>query len=203
MILYMIRHGETDFNKQRRIQGQSDIPLNAYGRELARKTGKGLKDVGFDLVITSPLIRAKETAQLIAGERDIPFIEEPRIQEIAFGEYEGLCCSKDGYNIPDKNFLAFFDDPIHYQIPPKGESFQQIIERTGYFLEELINKREYAEKTILISTHGCALKAILANVNHTPIAQFWGDGVHRNCAVTILKVQDGKTEVEEEGKIYY
>ena len=110
MILYMIRHGETDFNRQRRIQGQSDIPLNAWGRELARRTGKGLEDVRFDLVVTSPLIRAKETAQLIVGEKSIPFIEEPRIQEIAFGEYEGLCCSKDGYNIPDKNFLAFFDD---------------------------------------------------------------------------------------------
>ena len=88
MILYMIRHGETDFNRQRRIQGQSDIPLNAWGRELARRTGKGLEDVRFDLVVTSPLIRAKETAQLIVGEKSIPFIEEPRIQEIAFGEYE-------------------------------------------------------------------------------------------------------------------
>lgn len=203
MILYMIRHGETDFNRQRRIQGQSDIPLNAWGRELARRTGKGLEDVRFDLVVTSPLIRAKETAQLIVGEKSIPFIEEPRIQEIAFGEYEGLCCSKDGYNIPDKNFLTFFDDPSHYQTPPKGESFQQIIDRTGCFMEELINRGEYADKTILISTHGCALKAILANINHTPVEQFWGEGVHRNCAVTILKVQDGKIEVEEEGKVFY
>ena len=203
MILYMIRHGETDFNRQRRIQGQSDIPLNAWGRELARRTGKGLEDVRFDLVVTSPLIRAKETAQLIVGEKSIPFIEEPRIQEIAFGEYEGLCCSKDGYNIPDKNFLAFFDDPSHYQTPPKGESFQQIIDRTGCFMEELINRGEYADKTILISTHGCSLKAILANINHTPVEQFWGEGVHRNCAVTILKVQDGKIEVEEEGKVFY
>ena len=62
---------------------------------------------------------------------------------------------------------------------------------------------EYADKTILISTHGCALKAILANINHTPVEQFWGEGVHRNCAVTILKVQDGKIEVEEEGKVFY
>lgn len=203
MILYLLRHGETDFNKQRRIQGQSDIPLNDYGRALAQKTGEGLKDVKFDLVFTSPLIRAKETARLVIGERDIPIIEEPRIQEIAFGEYEGLCCSKDGYNIPDKHFLRFFDDPVHYRTPPKGESFQQVIERTGNFLEELIQKKEYADKTILLSTHGCALKAILSNVNKTPIAQFWGRGVHKNCAVTILKVSGQKIKVLEEGKVFY
>ena len=203
MILYLIRHGETDFNKQRRIQGQSDIPLNAYGRELAIKTGEGLKNVKFDLVFTSPLIRAQETARLVIGERNIPFIEEPRIQEIAFGEYEGLCCSEEGYNIPDIHFLNFFDDPANYQTPPKGESFQQVIERTGNFLEELTHRKEYADKTILVSTHGCALKAILANVYQTTIDQFWGEGVHKNCAVTILREQNEKIEIIEEGRVFY
>ena len=88
-------------------------------------------------------------------------------------------------------------------MPPEGESFQQVIERTGSFLNELLKKEEYADKTILISTHGCALKAILANVNNTPIEQFWGEGVHKNCAVTVLKVQDGKIEIIEEGKVFY
>lgn len=203
MILYLLRHGETDLNKQRRIQGRSDIPINEKGRRLAEATAQGLKDVAFDLAFTSPLIRAKETAQLVLAGRDIPVYEEPRIQEIGFGEYEGLCCSEENYNIPDKDFLKFFTDPAHYQVPPKGESFWQVMERTGAFLSELVSNREYEDKTILISTHGCALKALLANVNHTPIDKFWGEGVHKNCAVTILKAENEKLSVLEEGKVFY
>lgn len=62
MDIYLIRHGETDYNKARRIQGRCDIELNDYGRELAYLTAEGLKEVPFDVIFTSPLKRAKETA---------------------------------------------------------------------------------------------------------------------------------------------
>ena len=75
MKLYIVRHGETDWNKARKIQGRSDIPLNEFGRHLARETAKGLADVHFDLCFTSPLSRAKETAQIILDGRDVPIIE--------------------------------------------------------------------------------------------------------------------------------
>ncbi len=203
MILYIIRHGETDLNKKRILQGRSDCELNDYGRELARKTRDGLKDVSFDAAITSPLKRAKETAEIIIGDRKLPLIEEARIQEISFGEYEGLCCGKEHYNIPDKDFMNFFQKPEAYKVPKGGESLEEVIARTGEFLKELIGKRKYADKTILISTHGCALKALLANVRHTPAADFWGGGVHKNCAVTTMEAKDGVVTVLEEGKLYY
>ena len=205
MDIYLIRHGETDYNKARRIQGRCDIELNDYGRELAYLTAEGLKEVPFDVIFTSPLKRAKETAQIMKGERDIPIIEDERIQEISFGEYEGLCSSrKEGYNIPDGGaFRNFFFDTENYQVPPKGESFEETIMRTGEFLTELINNPQYQDKTVLVSTHGCALKAILANVNNTPIKDFWGEGVHKNCAVTRLVSKDGQVTMIEEGKIYY
>lgn len=203
MKVYLIRHGETDFNKQRKLQGQCDIELNEYGRELARKTAAALKDVSFDVAYTSPLKRAKETARIIIGERQTAIIEEARIQEISFGDYEGLCCQGENFNIPDKKFRNFFDLPAEYKIPPNGESFEEIIKRTGEFWNELIQTKEYENKTILISTHGCALKAILANVNPVPLEKFWGTGVHKNCAVTILEVTEQGVKVEEEGKIFY
>ncbi len=204
MEIYLIRHGETDYNKAKRIQGHCDIELNDYGRELARITAQGLKDVPFDIAFTSPLVRASETARIIVGERDIPIIEDIRIQEVGFGEYEGLCSGKQGYNIPDnKAFWNFFFDTENYQVPPGGESFEEVIQRTGDFLSEIVNHKDYQDKVILVSTHGCALKAILANVNHTPIREFWGEGVHKNCAVTHLKVKDGKMETAVEGKLYY
>ena len=66
MKLYIIRHGETDWNKEKRLQGQSDIPLNDYGRELARITGKALKDVHFDYVFSSPLSRVSCSLTIVS-----------------------------------------------------------------------------------------------------------------------------------------
>lgn len=203
MKIYLIRHGETDYNKNKMIQGQCDIELNEYGRELARATAEGLKDVPFDVVYTSPLSRARETAQIVTGGRNVVWIEEPRIQEICFGEYEGKHCGRKNFDVPDKDFLNFFFDTAHYHTPPGGESFEDIIKRTGDFLAELTGKREYAEKTVLVSTHGCALKAILANIRHLPIEEFWGEGVHKNCAVTILEADGDKITILEEGKLFY
>lgn len=203
MKVYLIRHGETDYNKKRRLQGQCDTELNAYGRELAEITAEALREVPFDLAFTSPLKRAKETAKIILGDRQVPVVEDRRIQEISFGEYEGLCCQGENFNIPDKSFRNFFDAPEKYTIPPGGESFEEVIERTGAFLTELIGTEAYKDKTILVSTHGCALKAILANVKHPTLAQFWGAGVHKNCGVTIMEVADGKVNILEEGKLFY
>lgn len=206
MKLYLVRHGETDLNKRHVLQGQTDSELNAYGRELARLTAEGLKDISFDMAFTSPLRRAKETAQIILGERHTPLMEEPRIQEIGFGDFEGLCYLREGGNIPDKTFLNFFEKPEEYRTPPNGEPLEAVIRRTGNFLEELLSVKEYGDKTILVSTHGCALKAILANIRQASLAEFWGAGVHKNCAVSILETQ-GKEEksfaILEEGVVFY
>lgn len=202
MKIYLIRHGETELNKQRRLQGQSDILLNDNGRRLAEITGRALSNVPFDYVFSSPLKRAYETAELMVGNRNIPIVTDVRIQEIGFGEYEGLCFHPDSYNIPDKEFLDFFRAPERYVVPPGGESFKEVIARTGEFWQEITEAEEYFDKTILISTHGCALKAILANIRQTPIEEFWGDGVHKNCAVTIIDKRGNNYDIAE-GIVYY
>lgn len=208
MILYLIRHGETDLNKQKRLQGQTDIPLNEYGRELARITGQALREVKFDAVFSSPLFRAVETAEIIMGNRDCPFYTDGRIQEISFGDYEGMCYkgtagAEEIPCVPDADFLNFFRAPELYVTPPNGESFKEVIARTGDFYRELTHNSLYRERTVLISTHGCALKALLANMRPTKIRDFWGEGVHRNCAVTIVCVTDDRAKILEEGKVYY
>ena len=115
MRLYIIRHGETEWNVLKRFQGRSDIPLNDEGRRLARITAEALREVPFSRIYTSPLKRAYETAMIIKADRDIPVIEESRIIEIGFGEYEGLCCGKEHYNIPDPDFMNFFEKPEAYK----------------------------------------------------------------------------------------
>ena len=90
MIVYIVRHGETDWNRVRRVQGHTDIELNDYGRKLAEETAEGMKEIRLDLCFTSPLKRAKETALIVLGDRQIPVYDEPRIEEISFGRYEGV-----------------------------------------------------------------------------------------------------------------
>lgn len=203
MIVYLIRHGETEYNKQKRLQGQSDIALNEYGKELARLTAQGMDKIRFDYVFSSPLQRALETAGIVACDSQVPVITDERIQEIGFGEYEGLCFGADGYNIPDKNFLHFFEAPELYIAPPGGEKITDVINRTGEFWRELTENPKYSDSRILVSTHGCALKAMLANIRRLEIKDFWGEGVHKNCAVTIVNVSDGKATILEEGKVFY
>ena len=204
MKIYIIRHGETDWNKVRRLQGRSDIPLNEEGRRLARITGEALSSVNFRAIYTSPLRRAKETAMLVKGDRQIDVIEDERLQEISFGIYEGHCCAKDNYEIPDPDFMNFFTQPDQYHPPEGAESIEELCARTTDFLQELVHTTQYgAEDAILLSTHGAALRGLLSSVEKTDIAHFWQGGVHKNCAVTILDVTDGIITLVEEGKIYY
>ncbi|MBQ8813747.1 MAG: histidine phosphatase family protein [Lachnospiraceae bacterium] len=203
MTVYVVRHGETRYNKAHLLQGEVDIELNEYGRELARLTAEGLKDIHFDRVFSSPLCRARETARIIMGDRDIPFTEDARIQEISLGEYEGLCFGQENYNIPDPDFMYFFSAPERYKTAPKGESFEEVIARTGAFWEELTHDPENAGKTILVTAHGASIRGLLSYIRKTPISGYWGTGLFKNCAVAILKVSPDGVETVEEGKVYY
>ena len=203
MRLYIIRHGETEWNVKRRFQGRSDIPLNEEGRRLAHVTSAALEDVPFTKIYTSPLKRAYETAMIIKGERDIPVVLEPRIIEISFGEYEGLCCGKDNYNSPDPEFMNFFDRPEVYKPPAGAEGIDELRARTADFLWEIVHNKDMENDTILLSTHGAALRGLLSSISNIGIEDFWKGGVHKNCAVTIVDVRDGQMVIIEEGKTYY
>lgn len=202
MKLYLVRHGITDWNREKRIQGRSDIPLNETGRQLAQMTGQGLKDIPFTLCYSSPLIRAKETAGLILGERDTTILEEPRIIEMAFGDYEGKCCSKDGWELPEE-FHNFFEHPDRYRAPQGGEDFADVKRRTGEFLEDLCRHPLPGDSHVLVVTHGAALAGILSNIKDTSLADYWGVGVHKNCAVTEVLIREGRPKILSENVVYY
>ena len=84
-----MRHGLTNWNKIKKLQGRSDILLAQEGIELAEKVAEGMKDVDIDLVISSPLIRAKQTAEIVMAGRNLPMITDRRIIEMSFGDWEG------------------------------------------------------------------------------------------------------------------
>ena len=89
-MLYILRHGKTDWNAAHKLQGKTDIPLNEEGREMAYAAAKECADIHFDVCYSSPLIRAKETAQIVLAGRDIPIITDVRLEEMGFGTYEGI-----------------------------------------------------------------------------------------------------------------
>lgn len=203
MRLYIIRHGETSWNRKLLLQGQTDIPLNEKGREFARKTSEGMKDIPIDLVITSPLCRAVETAALVLGDRAVPVIKDERIQEIGFGIMEGGQVRNEKGQVTDPVFYNFFHEPEKYVPMEGGETISALYERTGAFLEELKAKKEWQDKSILVSTHGAASRGLLASIRKTPIKEFWGKGVPKNCAVSIVDLENGQWIIREQDVVYY
>lgn len=202
MDIYVIRHGQTPWNVEKRLQGRSDTDLNEVGREAAIRTGKAFREVPFDLVFTSPLKRAKETAVLFLGERKVPVIEDARIQEISFGAYEGLTCGKDNYSIPDPEFNSFFEHPERYQTPPGGESLEELGARTKAFMEDIMHRPELQDKTVLVSSHGCATRGILNSIRSFGMADFWHGGVPKNCSVALIRVENGKPSLIYENRTF-
>ncbi len=203
MDIYLVRHGETDYNKGKRLQGVADIPLNARGIELAERTAEGLRNISFDRIYTSPLIRARKTAEIIRGNRDIEIVPAEGLREISFGDYEGLTILDGSYNIPDPDFLNFFHAPEKYCTPPNGESIEQLKMRTSSFIREIMNHPANEGKTFLMASHGAAIRGILSGLFDLPVSQFWSGGVHKNCAVTLLHAEHGDFEIIFENKVYY
>lgn len=202
MMLYIVRHGETDWNRMRRVQGHTDIELNNYGRKLAEETADGMKNIQLDLCFTSPLKRARETALIILGDRQVPVYDDPRIEEISFGRYEGVRIG--GEDEDSLAFSRFFTDTERYVVPTDGETVRQLYDRTGAFLQEVEKRGDLSEKNILVSTHGAAMTALLNRIKgNLSVAHFWKNEVPPNCSITIVRIENGKTEILKEGVIFY
>jgi len=201
--LYLFRHGETEWNKARRLQGQSNIPLNTFGRELAEKTAEALisEKIFFDRAFSSPLDRAVETARILLGGRDVPFVTDSRLMEINFGGCEGWAfdAAKQDSSHPLHNF---FCHPEQY-IPPAGaESFQDATARGAAFLREQILPLEHKCQTVLIVAHGAFNRSILNAISGIPLEHFWQIGLP-NCAASILSLEGGQFRILEESRVYY
>lgn len=198
MILYLIRHGETDWNKEGKLQGRTDVPLNDEGKQVAEWTRQALADVPFDIVYTSPLQRARMTAEILVGDRKIPIVDDERIIEVGFGLNEGI--SKSAWDANMRNFFLKTEDYIPAQ---GGETLEEVLERERKFLQELFENPELEQATILISTHGAALSGLLTIIKQNPIAKFWAGGLHKNCGLSIIEVKKGIPNILNEAIVLY
>ena len=195
MLIYIVRHGETDANRKGYAQGWSDDPLNENGRLLAKLTGLGMKGIRFDYCISSPLIRAGETAGIILKESgsSVPVSFDDRIKEMNFGSFERM-------SIRDERVVGFLKKPVIDHKFPGGESIREVMKRTQEFLKELIAKDD--DKTYLVSTHGCALRAMLNFLYEAP-DDYWHGHVPYNCCVNIIEAEAGAAVLTADDIIYY
>lgn len=205
MRIYIVRHGETNGNLHGILQGWTDEPLNAKGRELAVITAKYMSDIRFDVAISSPLLRAYETCQIMLKENRNPVPEiqiENRLREINFGSWENRGITKDNFSIPSADFNLFYTDPFKLENTYSGESVYDVCIRTGEFYKELISNPEYKEKNILLTTHGFALRCFLQQV-YDDKNDFWHGKIPDNCAVNIIEVNNGIGKLVGDDLIYY
>lgn len=144
MIVLLTRHGQTDWNALKKVQGRADIGLNEEGIKQARKTGLALKNENIDLIICSPLLRARQTADIINENRNIPIIYDEGVIERDFGELEGL-------NKEDFDFQGFWSYKKNYKYE-KAENIKDFFDRVYKFLDRI--KEEYKYKKVLIVSHG-------------------------------------------------
>jgi Fructose-2,6-bisphosphatase len=148
MKLYVTRHGETEWNREDRILGTTDIPLNEKGIRQAESIAAELPQE-IDLIIASPLMRAARTAGIIAEKNEIELIYDNRLTEMNFGIYEGIDRSNATYQAEKRKFFSRY---------PEGESFLKVAQRVYNLLDEILEK--YPDRTILIVTHNGICRVI-------------------------------------------
>ena len=183
-MLYIMRHGITDWNKKYRLQGRTDIPLSEEGRQMAENAYKEYKDVHIDVCYSSPLSRAKETANIVLKDRNIPIITDDRLVEMSFGEYEGL---ENCFSIPDCPINIMFTNPEKYVTSIGGaETFEELFNRTGSFLKEVIDPLLKEGKDVLIVGHGMMNCSIISQIRNIPLEKFWSIGIEQ-CKLMRLK----------------
>lgn len=201
MEIYMIRHGETQWNKEKRLQGRADIPLNEYGIHLAEVTAHALQSIPFTKIYTSPLSRARETARILAHNRTVKLIEDERLIEMAFGEGEGVGFDSI-YTQPELEVYEFIYNPENYIPPVGGETFEQLYSRCADFIHQVVLPQEKTCDYMMIVAHGALIRGLIHCINGRPTRDFWIK-THKNCCVTTASCTDGKLTLKEEAKIYY
>ena len=203
MIIYTIRHGETEGNAEGRLQGFYDGRLNENGIILAKETAAALKEAGihFDECFSSPLSRASETAKIIlseSGNINTPIYYDDRLKEANVGGWDNRPISEI------KEFMwKYMTDPfgITKEEMLGGDTMRETCDRTQSFLKELIARND--DRTYLVSTHGCAVRAMCEFLYEDDSKDFWRGNLPLNCSMNIIEVKDEKAVLVEQDHIFY
>lgn len=183
MRIWVTRHGQTNLNKRKLMQGLTDEPLNEKGRAQAKASGERIGEVHFDAVYASPLDRAIETASLISGFDRAQITVDPRIIEVDFGKYEQ--CKYTGMG---PKMTLYWALPEVFPAPKTVEPVKTMVKRSRDFLKE-IEAKGYED--VLIVCHGGIIRALCGYLEDRKNGIKWRPKPH-NCEVRVYESVDGK-----------
>ncbi|MBQ3107872.1 MAG: histidine phosphatase family protein [Firmicutes bacterium] len=172
MKLYFIRHGQTDWNLARKIQGTTDIPLNENGIAQAHNVGRMLlekKDLyPIDCIFTSSLKRASKTAEIIASYLELPYAEAPGFYEVNLGKFEGKTWAESREEFPEE-FEAWHANRHYTPAPGGGESYHDSYVRCAEGVRSLVARLPKDTRGIAIVSHGGTIYATIAAITNTDL----------------------------------
>lgn len=189
MTLYFVRHGETEWNVKKKIQGKTDIPLNEKGVEQARCLADQLKKEHLNIgrVYTSPQLRALQTAQIAAEALGAECITLNGLREMDMGDWEGL-----DWKTIEENYGEIYyhwDSHRRYTKTPHGESYHEVLERTLQTLSELL---EFEAQDALVVSHSAVLMALRCYLAELPFSEMVKRFKTQNAQVVEIQSADIK-----------
>ena len=189
MKLLLVRHGETQWNKSDRFQGQYDIALNRKGLGQARQTARALANESCSAVYSSPLIRTMQAAREIAEAVGRQVIEVDGLKELALGDLEGVTGSEMRAGWPDV-YDTWRENPAK-AVMPNGESLAELQERAWSAFEEL--EGSHAEQdTIIMVSHNFAIRTIICRLLGIPLENFHCMSLHLSSICRVDSTQWGR-----------
>lgn len=186
MKLYIVRHGETEWNTAKKLQGWKNSDLTKKGIRGAKLLRKRLEDINFDFIYSSPQTRALETAEYIKKE-DEKLIILDEIKEMGFGEWEGL--EKEKLEIQYREEYYNFWNKPHLYKTSGGESFEELYKRIEIGLNKIIKN---GGENVLLVSHGVVIKSIQSMVKGHSLEELWKPPFLENTSLTVLELEDNK-----------
>ena len=184
--IILLRHGETEWNKLGKYQGQSDVALSEKGRQQAQALAQHFPVKSVQAVYSSDLQRARETAAIASAAFSCTVQTDSRLREFNFGDWEGLTYAQITERWPSA-MKNFFQHPDILEVP-HGETFQQLQQRAMEAVQEIVSNHE--GETVVLAAHGAVNRTILAAVLHIPLQYIWSMR-QDNTAVNILRHTEG------------
>ncbi|MEK5392834.1 histidine phosphatase family protein [Margalitia sp. FSL K6-0131] len=197
IILYITRHGETEWNTQNRMQGWKDSNLTENGIKNAIELGERLKDISFSAIYSSPSGRTVTTTKMICGDRNISIIYEDNLKEIFLGEWEGKTKENIKENYPN-DYNAFWNCP-HLYTPAQGESIADVKERVLKVLERI--QKEHSSGNILIVTHSIVIKCLFLIFKGLSNERLWDPPFIHDTSLTVVELDKENIRMVLEGDI--
>ena len=190
MRLFLVRHGETQRNRERRVQGRGDQPLTDAGRKQAAAVAQALSRENITTLYSSPLKRAVETAEIIGAELRLPIQLADNLAEADVGELDGLNSEEMRARYPD--FMALWDRDPGNAVMPGGESLAEVQERAWQMVQSLL--RGHPEANVVAVSHNFTIETLVCKVLGLPLASFRRLGVDLG-SISAVELREGRSRL--------